>query len=70
MKILLNVLIGLSIVALLLSFDGVLQTMMFSGAPNYSPERAEYNINFYMTASGISLASLLFFILLCKRVKA
>ncbi len=51
----LSFLIVLSVLALVYSLIGVLQTAMLSGAPTYSRIRAEYNEYFWTSMSGIFL---------------
>jgi hypothetical protein len=69
-KILVNLLMVLSVAAFFYGGDRVLQTMILSGAPNYSPEKAAYNMDLWMSVSGASLALFLFLLLLRRRIKA
>jgi cyanate permease len=60
----LNLLIMLSVVALVYSLIGVLQTGMLSGAPNYSRIRAEHNERLWTSMSAIffGLSALLIYL--------
>lgn len=60
----LNLLMMLTVVALVYSLIGVLQTGMLSGAPNYSRIRAEHNEHLWTAMSAIffGLSALLIYL--------
>jgi hypothetical protein len=59
MRRILEVLIAISVAALFYCGSGVIQTLMLSGAPNYSAARATRNLNFWVPLAGACLASTL-----------
>jgi hypothetical protein len=69
MKATLNLLVTFSVLALVYCADGVIQTMMLAGDPNYSPIRAEYNLTLWTSLSGVFLGLSVLFLWLRMRVR-